>query len=109
LDSITLVEFVFPALLSLIFTMLAVTSLKKPDWLTVFYCILSSVGWMLFGLVWPAVSTMDMMLSIGYLWWAIGAIFAVLALYSGLRLLGAIGQEMQKPKLSMVPDDRDED
>ena len=107
MDSITLVQFIIPLMVSIIFTMLAVTSLKKPDWLTVFYCILSSIGWMLFGLVWPAVSTMDMMLSIGYLWYAIGVIFAVLSLYSGLRLLGAIGQEMKKPKLTMEPDDRD--
>jgi hypothetical protein len=108
MDSITLVEFIFPALVAIIFTMLAVTSLKKPDWLTVFYCIMSGIGWMLFGLVWPAVTTTDMMLSIGYLWWAIGMIFCVLSLYSGLRLLGAIGSEIQKPKLTMEADDREE-
>ena len=108
MDSITLVEFILPAMVSLIFTMLAVSSLKKPDWLTVFYCILSSVGWMIFGMMWPAVSTMDMMLSIGYLWWAIGVIFAVMALYSSLRLLGAIGRELQKPKLTMESDDRED-
>ena len=33
IDSITLVQFVLPALIAIIFTMLAVTSLKKPDWL----------------------------------------------------------------------------
>ena len=109
MDSISLVQFIVPLLISIIFTMLAVTSLKKPDWLTVFYCILSAIGWMLFGLVWPAVSTMDMMQSIGLLWWAIGVIFCVLSLYSSLRLLGAIGAEVQKPKLSMQADDRDED
>jgi hypothetical protein len=89
--------------------MLAVTTLKKPDWLTVFYCMMSAIGWMLFGLVWPAVSTMDMMQSIGLLWWAIGMIFSVLTVYSSLRLLGAIGQEVAKPKLSMEADDRDDD
>jgi hypothetical protein len=89
--------------------MLAITTLKKPDWLTVFSCIMAAVGWMLFGLMWPAVSTMDMMQSIGLLWWAVGMIFCVLALYSSLRLLGAIGQEMSKPKLTMEADDRDEE
>jgi uncharacterized membrane protein HdeD (DUF308 family) len=88
--------------------MLAVTSLKKPDWLTVFYCVLSAIGWMLFGLVWPAVSTMDMMQSIGLLWWAIGIIFCIMAVYSSLRLLGAINKELLKPKLTMESDDRED-
>jgi|WetSurMetagenome_2_1015567.scaffolds.fasta_scaffold80122_4 hypothetical protein len=109
MDSISLVQFVIPLLLSIVFTMLAVTSLKKPDWLTVFYCVLSGIGWMLFGLVWPAVSTMEMMQSIGLLWWAIGLIFCVLAVYSSLRLLGAISREVAKPKLTMEEDNRDED
>ena len=89
--------------------MLAVTTLRKPDWLTVFYCLMSAIGWMLFGLVWPAVSTMEMMQSIGLLWWAIGMIFSVLTVYSSLRLLGAIGQEMAKPRLSMEEDNRDDE
>ena len=89
--------------------MLAVTTLRKPDWLTVFYCLMSAIGWMLFGLVWPAVSTMEMMQSIGLLWWSIGMIFSVLTVYSSLRLLGAIGQEMAKPRLSMEEDNRDDE
>ena len=108
MDSITLVQFITPLLLSIIFTMLAVSTLKKPDWLTVFYCILSAVGWLLFGLIWPAVTTTDMMVTIGWLWYGIGVIFCVLSVYSSLRLLGAIGSEIQKPKLTMEADDREE-
>jgi uncharacterized membrane protein HdeD (DUF308 family) len=102
------VQVVTPLLISIIFTMLAVSTLKKPDWLTVFYCLLAAIGWSIFGLIWPAVTTTDMMLTIGWLWYAIGAIFFVLAFYSSLRLLGAIGRELQKPKLTMESDDSED-
>ena len=79
MDSITLIQFVVPFVMALIFTMLSLAHLKKPDWLTVISCILASIGWLIFSLTWPAVSTTEMFQGVAYLFGAFFLIFAVLS------------------------------
>lgn len=70
--------------------MLSLVSLKEPDLTGLFSSILSSISWFIFGLTWPAVATTDMFVTVGWLWYAVGVIFALLAFYMGLRMMGQI-------------------
>lgn len=88
--------------------MLSINSLKskKGDVTGLMSSILASIGWSLFGLTWPAVSTEEMFVSIAYLWYVIGIIFALIATYTGMRMLGSIFQTKQR---RLVLQDTDEE
>ena len=103
--------FIVPLLVAIIFTMLSYTELKseKADVGGVFAMMVASVTWFIFGLTWPAVATSDMFQSVAYLWYAFGIIFAVLAVYTGLKMMGVIFQKEIKPMLTMEADDEDDD
>ena len=71
--------------------------------------ILAALGWGFFGLVWPAITTEAMFVSVAYLWYAIGIIFGLFAVYNGMRMLGAIFGVKQKPILSIQNNDDEDD
>ena len=101
--------FVVPLLMAIIFTMLAITSIKKPDMTGFFASMISSITWFIFGLTWPAVATEDLFVSIGYLWYAVGTIFAILTLYMGLRMMGSIFEQKKTPRLAIQNNDSGEE
>jgi cytochrome c biogenesis protein CcdA len=110
-DSISLVMFVTPLMVGIIFTMLSYMALKekKADVGGLMSSLIASIAWFIFGLTWAGVATSDMFLSVAYLWEIFGVIFAIITVYTGLKMMGAIFQENTKPMLSMEADDRDED
>jgi hypothetical protein len=105
-DSISLLMFTIPCLIAIIFSMMSLVELKnnKAQVTGIFSSLVASISWSIFGLLWPALSTQDMFVSIAYLWYAMATIFAVLTLYTGLKMMGAIFQEKPQQRLVMVDD-----
>lgn len=113
IDDISLVMFVVPLAIAILFSVLALVakgreqsqaeSFSSP--LIVFLsCLLSSISWFIFGLTWPALATTEMFVAVGYLWYALGVIFAILTLYTGLKMMGDIFNEKQ-PRLVLKMDE----
>jgi hypothetical protein len=109
LDSITLVQFIVPLLVAIIFTMIAITGMgvkkKQHSLVDLMSCLIASISWFFFGLVWPAVTTTDMFLSIAFLWFGFGVIFAVFTFYIGMRMIGAIFETKTKSILQIQNND----
>jgi hypothetical protein len=110
-DSISLVMFVTPLLIGIIFTMLSYMALKdkKADVGGFMSSLIASIAWFIFAMTWVGVATSDMFSSVAYLWGTFGTIFAVITLYTGLKMLLSIFEVKTKPLLTMESDDRDED
>lgn len=109
MDSITLVMFILPALIAIIFTMLAIMGLdvkkKQHSLVDLMSNLIASISWFIFGLVWPAVATDDLFLSISWLWFGFGTIFAVFTFYIGMRMIGAIFETKTKSILQIQNND----
>jgi exosortase/archaeosortase len=97
--------------MAIIFTMLSISSLEgRKATLTGFMStLLASISWSIFGLTWPALATTDMFITVAYLWYAIALIFAVLTFYTGIKMLGAIFETAQKPRLTIQNNDNPEE
>jgi hypothetical protein len=111
LSSLDLVMFVVPLMIAIIFTMLSYMALKekKADVGGLMSSLIASIAWFIFGLTWAGVATSDMFLSVAYLWEIFGVIFAIITLYTGLKMMGAIFEVVEKPKLTMEEDNRDDE
>lgn len=110
-DSITIVQFVVPLMVAVIFTMLSYMALKEKqaDVGGFFSSLISAIGWFIFGLTWAGLATTEMLRGISYLWMALGLIFSVITLYLGLKMLTAIfGEKPSKPLLQMTHDTGEE-
>jgi hypothetical protein len=106
MDNITLTMFAIPMAVAILFTLLSYMELKK-DKATVnglMSSLIASITWFLFSLLWASSTTTDMFLSVAYLWSIFGVIFAVITLYTGLKMMGAIFQTKSKPMLTMEED-----
>jgi ABC-type dipeptide/oligopeptide/nickel transport system permease subunit len=116
MDAISLVMFIVPMLMAIIFTSLTLTPKGKDKphnifsgaLITLMSAILASISWFIFGLTWPAVATDELFVTVANLWYAVGLIFAVFALVAGLRMLGPIF-ETRKPRLVLMQGDEEED
>jgi membrane-associated HD superfamily phosphohydrolase len=116
MDSISLIMFIVPMVTAIIFTPLTLLPKDKDKSHTIFSgatitlmsAILTSISWFIFGLTWPAVATSELFVTVAYLWYAVGLIFAVFALVVGLRMLGPVF-ETKKPRLVLMQGDEEED
>ena len=107
-DAISIVMFVVPLMTAIIFSMLTLApkGKDKPSNLfsgalvTLFSAILASISWFIFGLTWPALASSEMFVSVGYLWYVIGIVFALFAAYVGFRMMGTIF-ETNQPQLAI--------
>jgi hypothetical protein len=114
MDSISLVMFIVPLLMAIIFTTLTLTPKGKDKphnifsgaMVTLMSAILASISWTIFGITWPAVATSEMFVTVAYLWYAVGLIFAVFALVAGLRMLGP-AFETKKPRLLVIEEEEE--
>jgi hypothetical protein len=111
MDSISLIMFISPLMIAIIFTMLSYVALKekKADVGGLMSSLIASITWFIFGLTWAGVVTSDMFLSVAYLWEILGVIFAIITLYTGLKMMGAIFSTEVKPMLTMEADNSDEE
>lgn len=109
-DSISLVMFIVPLMVAIIFTMLSYMALKekKADVGGLMSSLIASIAWFIFGLTWAGVATSEMFSSVAYLWEIFGVIFAIITLYTGLKMMGAIFSTEVKPMLTMEADDSEE-
>lgn len=113
MDSISIVMFIVPLLLAIILTMLTLTpkGADKPhtiftgSMITFFSAMLASVCWFIFGLTWPAVATDAMFVSVAYLWYGIGVIFAVFTIVSAFKMVTAYFDNHKPEQLKLVRDD----
>lgn len=114
-DSITLVMFVVPLMVAVIFSMLTIApkGKDKPQNLlsgalvTLLSSVLASIGWFIFGLTWPALATSEMLQSVGLLWFAIGIVFALFSAYVGLRMMGTIFETKPSSSLTIKVDEEE--
>lgn len=112
-DSITLIMFIVPLVIAVIFSLLAVTPKSKDEpqnlfsggLITLLSSVLASIAWFIFGLTWPALATTEMLQSIGLLWFALGVVFALFAAYVGLRMMGSIFETKPSQTLTLKVDD----
>jgi hypothetical protein len=103
-DGISIVMFIVPMSLAILFSLMTIITMKNPDYRTVMASIIASISWSIFALTWPALATMDMFVSVAYLFYALSIIFAVFAVAFGLRMMGAIFETKEQPRLRMVED-----
>jgi hypothetical protein len=73
-----------------------------------FSSIVASICWGVFGMLWPALATTDMLVYIAYLWYALAIIFAVFAVYIGMRMLGSIFETKTTPILTLRYNENEE-
>ncbi len=107
-----LIMFIVPLLMGIIFSVLTLVpkgkdSSEKPfsgGAITFFSALLSMICWFIFGLTWPAVATSGLFVSVAYLWYAVGVIFGVFALVTGLKMLGAM-TGVKRSQLVLVEDE----
>lgn len=107
-DSITLVMFAFPMGVAVIFSLLTIipkgedkeSATLSGSVVSLMSAILAAILWFISGLVWPALATTAMMVSIGYLWYAIGIIFVAFAIFIGVKMLGEIFRT-ETPRLTL--------
>jgi hypothetical protein len=108
-DAISIVMFIVPLMISVVFTMLAYVALKekKTDVGGFMSSMLSAVGWFIFSQTWSYLATDEALRSIAFLWMALGIIFSVITVYLGMRMLLSVFDVKQKPKLTMEEDNED--
>ena len=58
------------------------------------------MSWFIFGLTWSAIAELEMFVSIGYLWFGLGVIFAIFTVYIWLRMLTDVFEE-KIPRLKL--------
>lgn len=111
--SVDLVMFVVPLMMAVVFSMLTLApkGKDKPNnvfsgiMVTFMSSLIASISWFIFGLTWPAIATDVLFVSVAYLWYAIGVIFAVFTLAIGVRMLGPVFNEREEPRLRLQESD----
>lgn len=105
--------FIVPLLMAIIFSLLAIVGLdvkkKQHSVVDLMSSLIASVCWGIFGLVWPAVATDAMFVSIAFLWYGFGTIFMVITIYIGIRMIGAIFETKTTPILTIQNNDHPEE
>lgn len=112
-DGVTLIQFTVPLIMALVFSVLTITpkGKDKPNnvfsgiMVTFMSSLIASISWFIFGLTWPAIATDVLFVSVAYLWYAIGIIFAVFTLAIGVRMLGPVFNEREEPRLRLQESD----
>lgn len=116
MDAISLVMFIFPAILALIFTLIAIAPKGRDKSYNVFSgsmvtflaSLVASICWFVFGLTWPAVATTALFVTIAYLSYALGIIFAVFTITVGVMMMRA-SFDAKKPRLTIQKNDDGDD
>ena len=116
MDAITLLMFYTPLIIAILFTLIAVAPKGKDKSYNVFSgsmvtflaSLVAAICWFVFGLTWPAVATSVLFVTIGYLWYALGIIFAVFTITVGIMMLRA-SFEADKPRLTIQKNDDGDD
>ena len=115
--AVDLIMFIVPLLLAVLFSVFTIVpkgkdSSSKPfsgGLITFFSSLTATICWFIFALTWPALATSDLFVSVAYLWYAIGAIFGIFTLVTGIKMLGAMGDVKPPPKLVLKLSDEGTD
>jgi TRAP-type C4-dicarboxylate transport system permease small subunit len=116
LDGISLIQFIVPLLIAVIFSALTLmpkgkekaSNIFSNSIITFFGAIIASISWFIFGLTWPALATTELLVTVAYLWFGIGIIFVVITIAVGIRMLNT-ALEVKQPRLSIQQGDEEED
>jgi predicted tellurium resistance membrane protein TerC len=85
-DTTSIIMFAFVFVLGFVFSILGVTDLaysvekKKNPWLGLIGCLIATVIWLPFNIIWTASATSDMFVGFGWLFFSFGIIFLCLTL-----------------------------
>ena len=115
MDGISIIMFVVPLMLGVLFSILTLVpkGRDKPNTIftgslvTFFSSMLASICWFIFGLTWPAVATDVLFVSVAWLWFAVGIIFTVFTLVAAFKLVTAYFDNKKPKRLRMTESEED--
>ena len=92
MDSISIVMFALAFLIAFVFSIIGLYEFKqslkdKESPIIGFICnLIAAISWFVFGIFWPASATTEMFTGYGYLFYAFGWIFALIAFFNVFQI-----------------------